>query len=64
VPALVAGLGDEPLGLLRRIEPVESRQPFDAREAVPVLAAALAIDEVIRERSRIGLGEPERADPR
>ena len=51
------------LGPRRRIEALERREPVDPRQAVPELPPPLGIEEVIGERSRIGVGESERGQP-
>ena len=61
-PALVASLRDHALGLGDRIEPIERLEPVDARQAVAALAPAFGIEEVLGQRSRVLLGEAERAD--
>src|SRR6266576_2984047 len=60
VPALVAGLADQALRPRTRIQLERPRrQPLDPREAVALLAAPLRVAEMIGERARVGLGEPE-----
>ena len=59
-PALVARLGDDALGLGRRIDTVERLEPVDARETVPQLAAPLGVEEVVGKRARVRFREAER----
>ena len=63
VPALEAGAGEDELGPRRWIEALERREPVDAREAVPELPPPLGVEEVVGERPRVGVGEPERGQP-
>ena len=63
VPALEAGLGDDPSGASGGIEPFEPRQPVDPGEAVPELAAPLCVEEVVCEHAGVPLREAERPQP-
>ena len=63
VPALVAGLGVEPLRPRVRLQVAERLEPVDPAEPVAELAARLGVEEVLAEGRRVGLGEPERGDP-
>jgi hypothetical protein len=51
------------LGPRRRIEALERREPVDPRQPVPQLPPPLGIEEVVGERSRVGVGESERGQP-
>jgi hypothetical protein len=46
-----------------RVDAWERLQPVDAREPVPGLASNLGVEEVVGERLRRRLVEPERAQP-
>jgi hypothetical protein len=59
VPALEPGLGADPSRLGARIEVGQRRQPVDTRDPVARPAAALGVLEMVREKARIRLGEPE-----
>src|SRR5207253_10148693 len=63
LPALVTSLGDDALGLGAGVETLQRLEPLDPCEAVPTVAAPLGIEEVVGERSRILVGEAERAEP-
>ena len=52
VPALVAGLGEEPSRPRVRVEVGQRLEPLDPREAVAELAAPLGVEEVLGERRR------------
>jgi len=63
LPTLVAGLGDDTLGLSRRIETAQALEPVDTREPVSPLAAALRVEKVVGKCAGVLFGETERADP-
>ena len=63
VPALVAGLGDQPVGARVRLQVAERLEPVDPAEPVAELAARLGVEEVLGERRRVRLGEAEGGDP-
>ena len=63
LPALVAAFGDDHLRPGAGAKVGECLQPVNAGQPVPVLAVALGVEEVARERRRVVLAEPERGDP-
>jgi hypothetical protein len=58
-PALEARLGQNTLRPCSRIEVRQRCEPFDPGEPVPLLPPPLGIQEVVRERRRVGLREAE-----
>ena len=63
MPALVAGLGDNPLRPSPGIESREGLEPVDPHEAVARFAAPLGVDEMVGKGRRVGLGEAEGSEP-
>jgi hypothetical protein len=63
LPALEARLVVNALGPSVRIDSLERLQPRDPCQPVAFLAAALCVEEVLGERARVPIGEPERAQP-
>lgn len=61
IPALERRLCNDALGCSRRVVPVPLGEMLDTDDPVAALPPTLGVEEVVRERCRVGIGEPETA---
>jgi hypothetical protein len=64
VPALVRGLGDDPLRPGRQVEVVAPRELRSADQPMAMLPAPLGIEKVVGKRICVSVGEAEAAQVR